>query len=109
MNTIRPIPLLFLATLILSGFWYMGSALTGLLLIIATAATYRTSFLLHTWQNYALTLPMLAYLAWLFVVAFSSNIPNYSMMTLAVLAGLPVLYLTASNSPRLPAIWPMLR
>jgi O-antigen ligase len=52
---------------------------------------------------------MFAYLIWLFIVTSSSSIPNPSLMTLAALAGLPVLYLTMGNSPNLNAIWPPLR
>ncbi|BBP00168.1 hypothetical protein SFSGTM_08760 [Sulfuriferula nivalis] len=52
---------------------------------------------------------MLIYLAWLFIVTFSSDIPNPSMLTLAVLAGLPVIYITASNSPHLSSTWAPLR
>jgi O-antigen ligase len=109
MNFHRSFQPLILAISILSGFWYIDSALTGLLLIITAATACRTSFLSHTGQNYSLTLPMLAYLVWLFIVTFSSAIPNTSMMTLAVLAGLPISYLAASNSPNITATWSPLR
>ncbi len=101
--------LLFLGCLILSGFWYIGSALTGLLLIVAAVVACNSMFLRRTFQVYSLTKLMLAYLAWLFVVAYSSAVPNTSMLTLAVLAGLPVMYLVATNLPNLPEIWQNLR
>jgi hypothetical protein len=101
--------LIFATILILSGFWYIGNAVTGLLLIIAVTITYNSICAHHSWKNHALAWFMLAYLIWLLVVTFSSAIPNPSMLTLAVLAGLPVVYLTASNSANLIKTWPQLR
>ncbi len=103
------IQLLFLTCLILSGFWYIGSALTGVLLIIAAVFGCVGAFNRHTFQSYSLSKLMLIYLVWLYVVALSSSVPNTSMMTLAVLAGLPVMYLVASNTPNFAEIWKSLR
>ena len=100
-----PIQLLFLVCLILSGFWYVGCAITGLLLIIAAVFGINLILFRRTLQIYSLTKLMLAYLAWLFIVAYTSTVPNTSMMTLAVLAGLPVMYLVASNMPNFADIW----
>ncbi len=104
-----PIQLLFVVFLILSGFWYIGSAITGLLLIVAAVFGSNLIFSRQTLQVYSLTKLMLAYLVWLFIVAYTSTVPNTSMMTLAVLAGLPVMYLVASNMPNFAEIWQHLR
>lgn len=109
MNLTRLMSPLFLIGLILSGFWYMGSALTGLLLVIAAVLGFRSIFTRHVWQTSPLSKLMLVYLAWLFVVAFISTVSNTSMMSLAILAGLPVMYLVASNTPSLAEIWKSLR
>jgi len=103
------IQLIFLIGLILSGFWYIGSALTGILLIIAVVVGCRAIFTRQIWQSYSLSKLILVYLAWLFVVAFSSTVPNTSMMSLAILAGLPVMYLVATNMPNSTEVWQNLR
>jgi O-antigen ligase len=109
MNLTNPISLLLLISLIISGFWYIGSALTAILLLMVVAIECRSIFKSHNWLNYALSKLMLVYLGWLFFVAISSNIPNTSMMTLATLAGLPVIYLILSNTTTLSATWQSLR
>ncbi|OIQ82289.1 O-antigen ligase [mine drainage metagenome] len=109
MNPARAMKTVFLIGLSLSGFWYIGSALTGLLLLLAMVAGCRAAIIRNTWQAYALSSLMLADLAWLFIVALSSHIPDASMMMLAVFAGLPVMYLVASNTPDLNEIWQVLR
>lgn len=100
---------LFIIGIILSGFWYIGSALTGVLLLIGAAMAFRSIFARHVWQSYAFSKLMLVYLAWLFIVVLSSAVPNTSMMKLAVLAGMPVAYLVASNTPTFAEIWKNLR
>ncbi|WP_124948869.1 O-antigen ligase family protein [Sulfuriferula thiophila] len=109
MNLTRSIYLLFLIALILSGFWYIGSALTALMLLTAVMVGGSAIFKQKIWRDYSLTKLMLIYLTWLFIVAYSSNIPNPSILAVAVLAGLPVLYLTASNSSILGETWHQLR
>ena len=109
MKLLYPIQLLFVVCLILSGFWYIGSAITGLLLIVAAIFGSNLIFSRQTLQVYSLSKLMLAYLVWLFIVAYTSTVPNTSMMTLAVLAGLPVMYLVASNMPNFADIWQNLR
>ena len=109
MNITRSTNLLFLLGLIFSGFWYIGSALTGLLLIIVVVVGLRSAFTRHIWQDFALSKLMLIYITWLFIVALNSPVPNASMMTLAVLAGLPVMYLMATNSLIFAEIWIKLR
>lgn len=109
MNPVRSIHSLYFMALMLSGFWYIGSALTALLLLVIVVVSWRGSFTHLTWQKYALSSLMLVYLAWLFIVSFSSAIPNTSMITLAIFAGLPVMYLIASNIPALGDIWKSLR
>ena len=109
MKLSHPLQLLFLVCLLLSGFWYIISASTGLLLIIAAVVACKTIFARQTFQVYSLTKLMLAYLAWLFVVTFTSTVPNTSMMMLSILAGLPIMYLVASNMPSFTALWRQLR
>lgn len=101
--------LLYLAGLTLSAFWYVGNALTGLLLIVAGVSTFRTAISQQNFQVYALSILMLLYLVWLFIITYTSAIPNPSWLTLAMLAGLPVLYLSASQSRNFAALWPTLR
>lgn len=103
------IQLLFLVCLILSGFWFVGSALTALLLIALAIVGCSSMFISQAFQVYSLSKLMLAYFVWLFVVAFTSTVPNTSMMSLAILAGMPVLYLMASNATTFPEIWKNLR
>ncbi|MES2181714.1 MAG: O-antigen ligase family protein [Pseudomonadota bacterium] len=105
MTLTRLISLLFILGLILSGFWYIGSALTGVLLLVAVVAGCRLVFTRCTWHDYALSKMMLVYIFWLFIVALTSPVPNTSMMVLPVLAGLPVIYLIASNSLIFNEIW----
>ena len=109
MNITRSANLLFILCLIFSGFWYVGSALTGLLLITLVVVGLRSTFTRQVWQDFALTKLMLIYIAWLFIVALNSPVPNTSMITLPVLAGLPVMYLMATNSLIFAEIWKSLR
>jgi len=99
----------FFISLIISAFSYVDFAVTALLLIAAGVLLCRNVFATQKWQSYRLSAIMLAYLAWLFVVALSSAIPNASMVTLAILAGLPVMYLFASNLSSYDEIWKTLR
>lgn len=96
--------LLFTAITI-SGFWYIGSALTAILLIILTASCYYAICSRHSWHHHSLSTLMLIFFAWLLIVNVSSNIPNVSLMTLPVLACLPVIYLVATNLTTFDNIW----
>lgn len=109
MKISHPLQLLFLVCLMLSGFWYIISASTGLLLIAAAVAGCNAIFTRQTFQFYSLTKLMLAYLTWLLVVTFTSTVPNASMMMLSILAGLPIMYLVASNMPNFTQLWQHLR
>lgn len=108
MSLPNSVQILFFLCLIWSGFWYIGSALTGLFLIIGSVAFY-SNRIKKPFQFYSLTGLMTAYLFWLFVVAYSSLIPNTSMMMLPVYAGLPVTYLIATNLENFKAVWEKLR
>jgi len=99
----------FFIVLIISAFSYVDFAVTALLLITAGVLLCRNIFAKQKWQSYKLSTIMLAYLVWLFVVALCSPIPNASMVTLAILAGLPVMYLFASNLSNYDEIWKTLR
>lgn len=109
MNLFRKFYIAFFIILIVSAFSYVDSALTGLLLILAALISCRSIFSNHLLQGFSLTKQMLVYLFWLFVVALCSAIPNASMMNLAILAGLPVMYLVASNMENLSDSWKVLR
>jgi O-antigen ligase len=109
MNARQFIYLLFIAELILSGFWYAGSALTAMFLMVAGVVGCRSVFVQQSWQVYTLSKLMLLYLLWLFVVAWMSAVPETAMMTLATLAGLPIMYLFATNSQTFSHIWKYLR
>jgi len=109
MNSRQFIYLLFIAELVFSGFWYAGSAVTAMFLIIAGITLSQIIFTRQNCQVYALSKLMLLYLLWLFVVAWLSAVPETAMMNLAILAGLPVLYLFATHTPTLAQIWQHLR
>ena len=101
----RTAHILLLSALILSSFWYIGSALTAVLLIVIVVMGTKETINIYTWKIYALTYLMLAYLTWLIIVDLSSTMPNPSMMTMAMLIGLPVIYLIESNLSSLAKIW----
>lgn len=105
MKLSHPIQLLFLVILILSGFWFACRSLTALLLIAIAAFTISPIFTRQILHVFSLTKLMLIYLAWLFIVSYASSIPNQSMVILAVLACLPVMYLVASNTENFVEIW----
>jgi len=109
MNSRQFIYLLFIIELILSGFWYAGSAVTAMFLLVAGFAGCQVVFAQQSCQIYALSKLMLIYLLWLFVVAWLSAVPETAMMNLAILAGLPVMYLFATNTSTLTQIWQYLR
>lgn len=109
MNSRQFIYLLFFFELIASGFWYTGGAVTAMFLIAAAVAGCHIVFTRQSCQVYALSKLMLVYLFWLFVVAWLSAVPETAMMTLAALAGMPVMYLFATNAPTFNEIWKFLR
>ncbi len=109
MNSRQFIYLLFFFELIASGFWYTGGAVTAMFLIAAAVAGSHIVFTRQSCQVYALSKLMLVYLFWLFVVAWLSAVPETAMMTMAALAGMPVMYLFATNAPTFNEIWKFLR
>ncbi len=109
MNPSQLIFLLFIIELILSGFWYAGSAVTEFFLMIMVVLGCRDVLINRSWQVYPLSRFMLIYLVWLLIVAFSSAIHQTSMTTLAILVNLPVVYLAASNTSNFFTIWKYLR
>lgn len=100
---------LFIIALIVSGFRYIGDPLTGILLLTVAVIVCSSIFARRIWQNYSLSKLMLVYLAWLFIVALASSVPTTSMMTLSILACLPVMYLVATNTPNFAETWKILR
>lgn len=109
MNSRQCIYLLFLVELMLSGFWYGGSAVTAMFLLVASVAGCRQVFARQTYQAYTLSTLMLVYLLWLFIVGLCSAVPETALMTLAMLAGLPVMYLFATNTATFAETWRYLR
>ena len=109
MSSRQFIYLLFITELILSGFWYAGSAVTAMFLLVAGVAGCQVVFARQSCKVYALSKLMLLYLLWLFVVAWLSAVPETAMMTLAALAGLPMMYLFATNTSAFAQIWQYLR
>jgi len=109
MNSRQFIYLLFLAELILSGFWYTGSAVTAMFLLAAGVAGCHLVFVRQAYQAYAMSMLMLVYLLWLFIAGLFSAVPETALMTLAILAGLPVMYLFATNTSTFAATWRYLR
>lgn len=109
MNTRQFIYLLFLTELILSGFWYAGSAVTAMFLIVAGVAAYCAMHMQKSFQVYTLSKLMLLHLCWLVVVAWLSDVPETAHANLAILAGLPVMYLFATNTLTFVHIWRYLR
>ncbi|HYN53959.1 MAG TPA: O-antigen ligase family protein [Methylotenera sp.] len=109
MNLNRFIYPLFLLSLIISGFWFIGSALTGILLLIAVVMGCRSISTRNAWHSFTLSKLMVIYLVWLFIVALSSAVPHTVMLITAVLAGLPVMYLVASNTSTFAETWGKLR
>lgn len=105
MNPSHLIYLLFLVELVLSGFWYTSTAITEVFLLVVIMMGCRALYMRHVWLVYDLSGIMLVYLAWLVFVAFGSHIPQTSIMTLATLANLPLIYLVVSNTPAFAESW----
>jgi hypothetical protein len=94
---------------IASGFVFVGSALTGLLLLVWMGLGLRRIALTHIWIRSPLSILMLAYLAWLGIAVWWSSIPGVSWLAGWVLAGLPIAYLTWGLTPNPDKVWGMLR
>ncbi len=109
MNSRQFIYLLFISELILSGFWYAHSAVTAIFLVVAGVVGCQVIFARQSIQVYTLTKLMLIYLLWLFVVTWSSAVPETATMNQAILAGLPVMYLFATNTSTFAQVWRHLR
>jgi O-antigen ligase len=109
MNSRQFIYLLFISELILSCFWYASSAVTAMFLVVASVAGCQVIVARQSFQIYSLTKLMLIYLLWLFVVAWQSAVPETAMMAMAMLAGLPIMYLFATNTPTFAHVWQYLR
>jgi O-antigen ligase len=108
-NLYRILHIAFFILLIISAFSYVDFALTGLLLVVAVVISGNSIFSRNYLQGYSFTKLMLAYLSWLLFVALMSVIPSASAMNLAILVGLPVLYLVCSNISNFSDYWKILR
>lgn len=96
---------ILIIALIVSGLSPIGDPLTGIILIIFVIACSPVIMARYNWLNYPLSKWMLAYLAWLYIATYTSTVPSISMMTFAVLACLPVIYLALTNTPSLNNSW----
>lgn len=92
-----------------SGFVFIGTALTALLLFAWSALALRQIALTGTWQRYPLSNWMLAYLAWLGIAVWWSATPNTSWLTAWMLAGLPIAYLAWGLTSNPDKVWGALR
>ena len=92
-----------------SGFVFIGTALTGLLLLVWVGLALRQASITGHWIRYPLSGWMLAYLAWLGGATWLSSIPQISWLTAWLLAGLPVAYLAWGMTPNPDRIWGALR
>ena len=92
-----------------SGFVFIGTALTGLLLLVWAALVLRLAFANGSAALLPLGKWMLAYLAWLSVGVWASAAHNVSWQTAWVLAGLPISYLAWGMTPDPARIWGALR
>jgi O-antigen ligase len=100
--------LLIIATIV-SGFNFIGTALSGLLLLIWLGAGLQQTTITKIWIRYPLSRWMLAYLAWLCIAVWWSTAPNTSWLTAWTLAGLPIAYLAWGMTPNPDKIWHALR
>lgn len=100
---------LLIVAAVASGFVFIGTVLTALLLFAWSALAFRQMMLTGAWQHYPLSNWMLAYLAWLGIAVWWSIVPNASWLTAWVLAGLPVTYLVWGTAPNPDKLWNALR
>lgn len=92
-----------------SGFFFLGTALTGLLLLAWLGIGISYVLRIGVGVRYPLASWMLAYLLWMACTVWWSTIPNTSWLSAWVLAGLPITYLAWGMIPNPDKIWNMLR
>ncbi|MDR3390961.1 MAG: O-antigen ligase family protein [Sulfuriferula sp.] len=100
---------ILIITAIISGFVYIGAALTGLLISIWGYLTLQQVFKTRTWIQQPLNSLMMTYIAWLAIITALSTVPDASLFTSCILAGLPIIYLTWANTPNPDMLWSRLR
>lgn len=100
---------ILIAAALCSGFVFIGTALTGLLLLAWVGLALRQASLAGHWIRYPLSRWMLAYLIWLGGATWLSSIPQVSWLTAWLLAGLPVAYLAWGMTPNPDRVWGALR
>ncbi len=100
---------ILIAAIVASGFVFIGTALTALLLLLWFSLVLRRAFA----NGYAVLLPlggwMLAWLAWLSVGVWASTAHNVSWQTAWMLACLPISYLAWGMTPSPEKVWGILR
>ena len=79
------------------------------LLVALTVVVFKEISLTYVWHKYALSYFMLIYLIWLLVVEKYSQVPINNSAVLPTLAGLPLVYLAASNLKNYSQYWKVLR
>ena len=94
---------------IASGFIYINTALTGLLLFAFAFFAFHSAWSEGRLPRLPLSIWMAIYLVWLGVVTVSSSAPNASFLTGWVLAGMPLAYLGWSALPNPDMTWARLR
>lgn len=111
--SMKSLPHLIVAALIAiaiaSGFVFIRTALTGLLLFVWAGLSVRHAALSGRWLWYPMSGWMLAYLVWMGAGVWWSGVPHSSWLTAWVLAGLPIAFLAWSMTPRPDEVWAHLR
>lgn len=102
------LPLILTLGLIFSSFLSVEYCLPWLLIAFAVLG-FREVSREKVWRHYTLSTFMLVYLIWLFVVSKFSEVPNTSLVMLAILSGMPVAYLVATNLKDYLKYWKILR
>lgn len=105
MNLSNRSHLFLLLSIVTTSFWFSGGALLGLLLLLLSFTSGKVIYQNQHWQSYSLTTLMLIYLAWILIVSVMSPLTHLQVITMPVLASLPVMYLVASHSTTLKENW----
>ncbi len=91
--------------LLITTFSYVDYAVTAVIMILATIYVVRGALKAQTIITYSLSPIMLMYLIWLYVVTVFSPVPHASVANLVMLAGLPLMYLLATQLPSFFRDW----
>lgn len=92
-----------------SGFVFTGTALTGVLLLGWTGLAMRQTLRGGRLERYPLAGWLLAYLAWLVISSWQSDVAQVSWVAVWVLAGLPLAYFAWGMTPNPDRVWNAVR